>query len=99
MEISIDLYRRRRSTRFEANVAFRASVGRGDFTIGGDFTSVAVGSRCEVAADGEVAAADRGAKRNVRLEACRTAAPVQVNADFHGILEAADRCPRVLSEP
>jgi hypothetical protein len=32
MEISIDLYRRRRSTRFEANVAFRASVGRGDFT-------------------------------------------------------------------
>jgi len=50
MEISIDLYRRRRSTRFEANatrfeanVAFRASVGRGDFTIGGDFTSVAVG--------------------------------------------------------
>jgi hypothetical protein len=42
MEISIGLYRRRRSTRFEANVAFRASVGR-DFTIGGDFTSVAVG--------------------------------------------------------
>jgi len=37
MEISIDLHRRRRSTRFEANVAFRASVGRGDFT------SVAVG--------------------------------------------------------
>ena len=43
MEISIDLYRCRRSTRFEANVAFRASVGRGDFTIGGAFTSVAVG--------------------------------------------------------
>jgi len=43
MEISIDWYRRRRSTRFEANVAFRAWVGRGDFTIGGDFTSVAVG--------------------------------------------------------
>ena len=43
MEISIDLYRRRRSTRFEANVAFRASVGRGDFTIGGDFTSAVVG--------------------------------------------------------
>jgi hypothetical protein len=53
---------------------------------------VANGYRCEVAADGEVAAADRGAKRNVRLEACRTAAPVQVNADFHGIREAADRC-------
>ena len=43
MEISIDLHRRRRSTRFEANVAFRASVGRGDVTIGGDFTSAAVG--------------------------------------------------------
>jgi len=43
MKSALTLYRRRRSTRFEANVAFRASVGRGDFTIGGDFTSVAVG--------------------------------------------------------
>jgi len=31
------------AVRHAANVAFRASVGRGDFTIGCDFTSAAVG--------------------------------------------------------
>ena len=75
MEISIDLYRRRRSTRFEANVAFRASVGRGDFTIGGDFTSVAVGYNDGV--DSRVGSRDirntMPHTNNIRDQLCREA--------------------------